>query len=62
MVAGICIARGLPKGGQLLCCDISEEWTAIAQRYWERAGVAEHGDLGTEPALGLRDSPAFDGT
>lgn len=34
-----CIARGLPHDGQLLCCDISEEWTSIGRRYWQRAGV-----------------------
>ncbi len=36
--SSICIARGLPDDGHLLCCDVSEEWTAIARRYWERAG------------------------
>src|SRR4051812_41228869 len=35
--SALCIARGLPDDGSLLCLDISEEWTAIARRYWERA-------------------------
>ncbi|MGH7935313.1 MAG: O-methyltransferase [Candidatus Binataceae bacterium] len=37
--SSICIARGLPEDGRLLCCDVSEQWTAIARRYWEKAGV-----------------------
>lgn len=43
--SSICIARGLPPGGHLLCCDSSVEWTAIATRYWERAGVADRIEL-----------------
>lgn len=38
--SSICVARGLPADGHLLCCDVSEEWTAIARKYWERAAVA----------------------
>ena len=37
--SSICIARGLSRGGLLLCLDSSEEWTAIARKYWARAGV-----------------------
>ena len=37
--SSLCIARGLAPGGSLLCCDVSEEWTAIGRRAWERAGV-----------------------
>jgi caffeoyl-CoA O-methyltransferase len=39
--SAISIARGLAPGGRLLCCDISEEWTGIARKYWQRAGVAD---------------------
>jgi len=49
--SSICIARGLPDGGHLLCCDVSEEYTAIARRYWERAGVADRIELRIAPAL-----------
>jgi caffeoyl-CoA O-methyltransferase len=45
------IARGLADGGRLLCCDISEEWTDIAKRYWERAGVSDRIELRIGPAL-----------
>ena len=49
--SAICIARGLTAGGSLLCCDVSEEWTAIARRYWEKAGVAGRITLKLAPAL-----------
>jgi caffeoyl-CoA O-methyltransferase len=39
--SAICIARGLSKTGHLYCCDISEEYAAIARRYWDRAGLSE---------------------
>ena len=43
--SALCIARGLPEDGSLLCLDRSEEWTAVARRYWERAGVAGRVEL-----------------
>src|SRR4051795_9442690 len=43
--SSMCIARGLAEGGTLLCCDVSEEWTAIGVRAWERAGVRDRIDL-----------------
>ena len=46
-----CIARGLPSDGHLLCCDVSEEYTAVARRYWERAGVADKIELRIAPAV-----------
>ena len=49
--SAISIARGLPDDGYLLCCDISDEWTSIARRYFERAGVAHKIDLKLAPAL-----------
>ena len=48
--SGLCIARGLPADGRLLCCDVSEEWTSVARRYWARAGVADKIDLRIAPA------------
>ena len=38
--SSVCIARGLVEEGRLFCFDTSAEWTAIAQRYWEKEGVA----------------------
>lgn len=48
--SALCIARGLPTGGRLMCCDVSEEWTTIARRHWEVAGVADRIDLRIAPA------------
>jgi caffeoyl-CoA O-methyltransferase len=49
--SSICLARGLAAAGTLLCCDVSEEWTSIARRYWEKAGVADRIDLRLGPGL-----------
>jgi caffeoyl-CoA O-methyltransferase len=57
--SSICIARGLAPGGRLLCCDVSEEWTAIARRYWKRAGLEDRITLRLGPAVDtLRALPA----
>ena len=62
--SSICIARGLPDDGHLLCCDVSEEYTTVARRYWERAGVADKITLELAPALAtlrsLPDEPYLD--
>jgi caffeoyl-CoA O-methyltransferase len=60
--SAICVARALPAEGRLLCCDVSEEWTAIAQRYWEKAGVAEKITLKIAPALETLQSLPVDST
>jgi caffeoyl-CoA O-methyltransferase len=49
--SSLCIARGLPDDGRLVCCDISEEWTSIARDAWAAAGVDERIDLRIAPAL-----------
>jgi caffeoyl-CoA O-methyltransferase len=49
--SSICIARGLPADGHLLCCDVSEEYTSVARRYWERAGLVEQVELRIAPAV-----------
>jgi caffeoyl-CoA O-methyltransferase len=48
--SSICLARGMAPGGHLLACDVSEEWTAIARRYWERAGLTDTIELRLGPA------------
>jgi caffeoyl-CoA O-methyltransferase len=62
--SALAIARGLPDDGRLLCCDVSEEWTAIGRRHWDRAGVGDKIELRIGPALDtLRALPgeeAFD--
>lgn len=49
------VALGLPKGGRIIACDVSEEYTNIARRYWAQAGVAEKIDLRLCPALETLD-------
>jgi len=49
--SALCVARGLAPGGHLLCCDISEEWTAIASEAWAEAGVDHLIELCIAPAL-----------
>ncbi|MEZ5245538.1 MAG: O-methyltransferase [Acidimicrobiales bacterium] len=62
--SSLCIARGLAPGGRLLCCDVSEEWTAIAREHWELAGLADRIDLRIAPAIetlqALPDEPRID--
>jgi caffeoyl-CoA O-methyltransferase len=48
--SSVCIARALPADGHLLACDVNGEWTAVARRYWARAGVADRIDLRLAPA------------
>ena len=49
--SSLSIARGLPDDGTLLCCDVSEEWTETARRYWQRAGVDDKITLQIGPAV-----------
>lgn len=63
-MSSLAIARGLRAGGRLICFDISEEFTAIARRYWERAGVSDRVELRIGPAVQtlstLPDEPLLD--
>lgn len=45
------MAKALPKEGSLIACDVSKEWTKIAQKYWNQAGVSEKIQLHLNPAL-----------
>ena len=57
--SAICMARGLANGGKLTCCDVSEEWTSVARKYWELAGLADRIELFLRPAVEtLREMPA----
>jgi len=63
-MSSLSIALGLPDDGYLLCCDVSEEWTAMARAAWEKAGVARRIELRIAPALetlqSLPPGPQFD--
>lgn len=62
--SALALARGLAPDGHLLCCDVSEEYTAVARRYWARAGVADRIELRIAPAIetlrSLPDEPYLD--
>jgi caffeoyl-CoA O-methyltransferase len=59
--SALAVVRGMGPEGRLLCCDISEEWTAIAREYWTKAGVADRIDLRIGPGLEtLRSLPPGD--
>jgi len=49
------IAEALPEDGKLWCCDVSEEWTRIARRYWKEAGLESRIELTIGPALKTLD-------
>ena len=49
--SALCMARALPPEGRLLACDVSEEFTSIARRYWEKAGLSGRIELRLGPAL-----------
>jgi caffeoyl-CoA O-methyltransferase len=48
--SAIAIARGLAPDGELLCCDVNEEWGSIARRYFAKAGLADRIELRIAPA------------
>lgn len=49
--SALCVAQGMPADGRLICLDIDDDWTGIARKYWDRAGVAEKIDLRIGPAI-----------
>lgn len=53
--SALCLAQAMSEGGRLICCDISEEWTALGRPYWQAAGVAQRIDLRIAPALDTLD-------
>ena len=53
--SSLCVALALPPNGKIVACDVSEEYTAIARRYWQAAGVADKIDLRLAPALETLD-------
>ena len=54
--SSLSVALALPAEGRVVACDVSAEWTAIAKRHWEKAGVAAKVDLRLAPALGTLDA------
>ena len=59
--SALCVAEAMGPQGRLVACDVSEEYTAVARRYWARAGVAERIDLRLGPAVATLDKMLADG-
>ena len=53
--SALCVAEAMGPQGRLVACDVSEEYTAVARRYWARAGVADRIDLRLGPAVATLD-------
>ncbi len=51
--SSLCMARALPKGGRLICVDESEQWTAVARKYWSKAGVQDRIELRLGQAISI---------
>lgn len=49
--SALSMALALPRGGRIVCCDLSEEWTSVARRYWKKARVDGRISLRLGPAL-----------
>lgn len=49
--SAICVAEAIPEGGRLVACDVNEEWTDIARKYWERAELDDRIELHLRPAV-----------
>jgi predicted O-methyltransferase YrrM len=54
--SSLATALALPDDGHIIACDVSEEWTAVARRYWRRAGVEHKIDLRLAPATETLDA------
>jgi predicted O-methyltransferase YrrM len=59
--SSISVAMALPDDGKIIACDVSEEWTSIARRYWREAGVESKIDLRLRPALETLDALLAEG-
>lgn len=53
--SALAVMLALPAEARLLCCDVSAEWTSIARRYWDEAGVGDRIELRLQPALDTLD-------
>src|SRR6266566_773163 len=59
--SSISVAMALPEDGKIIACDVSEEWTSIARRYWREAGVTHKVDLRLRPAVETLDALLAEG-
>jgi caffeoyl-CoA O-methyltransferase len=59
--SALVVAEALPEDGKVIACDVSEEWTAIGRKYWEKAGLAHKIDLRLAPAIDTLNQLLADG-
>ena len=59
--SSLCTALTIPADGHIYACDVSEEWTSVARRYWAEAGVADKITLKLAPANETLDALLADG-
>jgi caffeoyl-CoA O-methyltransferase len=59
--SSLAVMLAMPPDGRMVCCDVSEEYTAVARRYWAEAGVADRVDLRIGPALDTLDALLAEG-
>ncbi len=59
--SSLCVALTLPPDGKVIACDVNEEWTSMAKRYWAEAGVSHKVDLRLAPAMGTLDGLLAEG-
>lgn len=55
------VAMALPDDGQVVACDVSEEFTSVARRYWKEGGLDKKIDLRLAPAVETLDGLIEDG-
>jgi len=53
--SSLSVALAMPEDGRIIACDVSEEWTSIARRYWKEAGVDHKIELRLAPAVETLD-------
>ena len=59
--SSLAVALSLPEDGRIVCCDVSDEYTAVARRYWAEAGVEDRVDLRLGPAVETLDALLAEG-
>lgn len=59
--SSLCTALTIPADGHIYACDVSEEWTSVARRYWAEAGVGDKITLKLAPAVETLDALLADG-
>ena len=58
--SALCLALGLPDDGQLICCDISDEYVNVGRPFWQEAGVADKIEVRIGPGLESLDAMVAD--